>query len=385
MKFRELQRHILTLTKLDGTEAPVVSCYINVESGESKYRDTIEQQGRSLKRGLSDGAVRDVEEALQRIEAFLAAGLEPGTRGAAVFARAGESPFFLPLQFRVPLPTRVVVNSTPCIYDLVELKDTYSTCLVMLATENSTRILGIHVGSIVEDIWKKRPELRERGGREWTKTHYRNHRRERMNQFANEQVQALNGVVSAGGYGHWFLAGNPRVTSQIRRALPRHLAATLAGVLAAHAYDRTRDVIAATLASFIEVEERESLARVDTLLEGIGTRGQAVAGTEACLDALRKAQVDILVMAKAYQPGAGWVCDACDAGGIEAIAPFGACPACGDGRIREVETKEEMIRLAERSGSEVEIVNHSEALMRLGGVGCLLRFLRADKTCAKAA
>jgi len=163
------------------------------------------------------------------------------------------------------------------------------------------------------------------------------------------------------------------------------LAVKLAGVLTARAYDRTRDVIAATLASFIYVEERESLARVDTLLEGIGSRGQAVAGTEACLDALRKAQVDVLVMAKAYQPGAGWVCDACDAGGVEAIAPSGACPACGDGRIREVEIKEEMIRLAERSGSEVEIVNHSEALMRLGGVGCLLRFLRADKTCAKAA
>lgn len=33
-----------------------------------------------------------------------------------------------------------------------------------------------------------------------------------------------------------------------------------------------------------------------------------------------------------------------------------------------------MVRLAEQTGCEVEVVNQSEALTRLGGVGCLLRF-----------
>ena len=41
--------------------------------------------------------------------------------------------------------------------------------------------------------------------------------------------------------------------------------------------------------------------------------------------------------------------------------------------------------MAERSGSEVEIVNHSDALMRLGGVGCLLRFPVPEKYRAAAA
>jgi hypothetical protein len=47
--------------------------------------------------------------------------------------------------------------------------------------------------------------------------------------------------------------------------------------------------------------------------------------------------------------------------------------------VRELEIKEEMIRLAEQSRSEVE------TLMRLGGVGCLLRFLLPEMPCAEAA
>jgi hypothetical protein len=255
----------------------------------------------------------------------------------------------------------------------------------MLATENTARLLGIHLGSIVEDICNRRPKLVQRTGRDWTKTQSQNHRRERINQFVNEQIRALDRVMSAGGYAHWLLAGNPRVTSSVKRALPRHLAAKLAAVLPASEYDRTSDMVAATLASFVDVEERESHARVDRLVSGIGNRGQAVAGTGACLEALMKAQVDVLVMAKAYQPRPGWACDGCGAGGIEAAAATFACPKCGGRRVREVEIKEEMIRLAELTRSEVEIVCHSEVLMRLGGVGCLLRFLEPEKPRARAA
>jgi len=33
-----------------------------------------------------------------------------------------------------------------------------------------------------------------------------------------------------------------------------------------------------------------------------------------------------------------------------------------------------MVRVAQQTGCGVEVVNQSEALTRLGGVGCLLRF-----------
>jgi stalled ribosome rescue protein Dom34 len=67
-----------------------------------------------------------------------------------------------------------------------------------------------------------------------------------------------------------------------------------------------------------------------------------VAGAEATLEALQFGVADVLVMAQSYDP--------------------------------EFRVKGEMVKLAEQNRCEIETVTQSEALDRLGGVGCLLRY-----------
>ena len=62
--------------------------------------------------------------------------------------------------------------------------------------------------------------------------------------------------------------------------------------------DDISDVVAATLAQFIEHEEQESEAIVDTLSREIRTSGVAVVGPEACLEALQQGRADVLVLAQ---------------------------------------------------------------------------------------
>lgn len=83
-------------------------------------------------------------------------------------------------------------------------------------------------------------------------------------------------------------------------------------------------------------------------------------------------EADVLVMAKAYPSSRGWSCWAC---GFVAEGPAGPvrCPECESVHVRQVNLKEEIVRLAERRSVEVEFVSHSERLVDLGGVGCLLR------------
>ena len=57
-----------------------------------------------------------------------------------MFARGGSQRFFLPLQFRVPVPNLIAVGSLPNIYHLVELKDTYHQYVVMLLHDESVSI-----------------------------------------------------------------------------------------------------------------------------------------------------------------------------------------------------------------------------------------------------
>jgi peptide subunit release factor 1 (eRF1) len=102
------------------------------------------------------------------------------------------------------------------------------------------------------------------------------------------------------------------------------------------------------------------------------------------MTALRAEQVDVLVLAKDYQPGEGWGCFACGRTQLEPKSPE-ACPTCQSDRLRQFDIKEEMVRLAEQLACGVEVVDHSDPLMQLGGAGCLLRYAAATNYRVRAA
>jgi hypothetical protein len=383
MELKELQRHITTLVTLEESEAPIVSCYLDFEA--SGYRTVLSERVSVLRKTFPTTEKRqDFETAIALIEEYLGQAVRRETKGLALFARGGPQTFFLPLQFRVSVPNWIAVNAMPNIYHLVELKDTYHRYAVMLATADSIRILGVNLGAVTQEIWDRRPEIRRRVGRDWAKEHYQNHVRERTNRFLHEGVSVLERLMFTGGYRHLILAGNPRVTSWIREALPRNLAAVLVDTVHASPTDELSDVVQATLLSFIEQEEQESVALADKLQEAIYTDGLAVAGTRTSWEALQSRQADVLILAKAYSPDPGWICAACEAMELEAPMPD-KCPRCKATELLALDVKEELVRVAERTGCGVEVVNHSDPLMRLGGVGCLLRYLAPEQYHRRAA
>lgn len=384
MDVKTLQQHLIALATLNETDAPVVSCYLNLERGPMAYRSALDGRVELLRRSLPEPRRSQVAAAMEPIEAWLRDRPANGWQGVALFSRAGDQPFFLPLAFRVPLPTWISVDLTPNIYHLVEIKDNYDRYVVLFATEENARILGINLGDITQDIWKNRPDLRHRVGNEWTKEHFQDHRRERGKQFIREQIRIADQLMSAGGYGHLIVAGSARITAEIRQALPKHLKAKLVDVVSASANDRISDVVTATLQSFLDHEETESLEVVEQLLKQIHLHGLAVAGTDAGMVALRAAQADILVLAKDYRPNCAWLCPSCGAESSQAPAP-GACPRCAHLPLRQFDIKEEMVRLAGQTGCLVEVVEHSDALMQLGGVGCLLRYAAPENYQERAA
>ena len=104
----------------------------------------------------------------------------------------------------------------------------------------------------------------------------------------------------------------------------------------------------------------------------------AIAGTAASFEALKRRQVDALVLLKGYSPPQIWTCATCDLIHPEQKRP-GECPECGGAVLKEIDIKEEMVRITQKQGCQVEVVNESEALSALGGVGCLLRYCLQDE------
>ena len=346
MELKNLQKHIRTLATLEETNSPVISYYLDRESNELTNRLMLTERSRVLRQSLWGKAKHDFEEAMNKIETYIDNELLTDAKGVVIFARAGEGDFFLPLQFKVPVSNWLFATALPNIYHLIELKDTYQRYVVMISSEENARILEVNLGSVTEELWRERPELRQRVGREWTKEHYQNHRRERTNRFVKEKIKILERLMSDGDHTHLILAGNPQITARVRKALPKHLEEKLIDTIVADPNDNISDVVAATLSQYIEQEEQQSQAIVDTLYREIRTSGLAVVGPEASLEALKQAQADVLVLAQ---------------------------------DMPNLSLREELVRLAAQTQCQVEVVSHSPVLMGFGGAGCLLRYLLPDQ------
>ena len=92
----DLKPHIRRLAVLEESASPVISCYLNLETGPSGYWKAFDERTRLLRASVGATAT-DVADALWLVEDFIRTGLLPAAKGAAIFARGGTKPFFLPL------------------------------------------------------------------------------------------------------------------------------------------------------------------------------------------------------------------------------------------------------------------------------------------------
>jgi hypothetical protein len=345
MESQKLQDYIRNLAMLDESDDLFISCYLNMEIGPAGFHDYLDERMHVLKNSLPNLYHKNFKEAIIPIHDFLSRKSFQGAKGLALFSRNGSQPFFLPLEFRVPLSNLVVMDLVPHIYPLVELLDTYHSYVVVIVSENRARIIEIHTGTVTESLWIERPELRKRIGREWTKEHYQNHRNDRGQKFMKEKIKVLEKVFSQGGHTHLLLAGNPRIAAHLKKALPKHLAEKLIDTIVITDSNNEESIVAETLNTFIRQEQTESFTAVEMLKQEMNKNGLGVVGTEASLAALRNGQADMLILAKEYYEGG---------------------------------QKEEMVKLAVRHGCKIETVEDNYTLNQYGGVGCLLRYRSTD-------
>ena len=369
----ELNQQITVLASVEETDALFISVYLNLEDETTDWRDTLNNRARLLRLILKDDDLADLNDALDKVEAWLATELLPEAKSAAIFVRGiYGGAFMIPMQFGAPLPNWIAVYPTPNIYHLVELKDNYHRYIVLFAMPDRASILEVNLGAATIRAWINNPDLHARVGQEWGRSHYQVHQKNRGNRFMHEKIQVLEQLMHADGHTHLILTGDPEITESIRLALPKDLVDKLVDVIPASKRDQQTDIVMATLSSFIEHEEQESRSVVEDLIEGLRSHNLAVAGSADTLTVLRWGEVDTLVMASDYQPDSGWTCTACRAIGIEP-PETSVCPQCGALAARPMDIREAVLRLAGQLECTVEVVEHSDALMSLGGVGCLLR------------
>ncbi len=118
-------------------------------------------------------------------------------------------------------------------------------------------------------------------------------------------------------------------------------------------------------------DEKENLALLESLDREMSASGLAVGGTVASLKALKDGRASVLLLSKCYAPDPGWVCWACGEVQIACQRPR-ECTSCSGKLLRELNLKEELVRVAVQQNRPIGILEHGDGLKALAGIGCLL-------------
>jgi ribosomal protein L30E len=328
------------LTEIEPNESPVLSCFVDLDHPRHDYTKDLDAEARIISRRLGGRARTDFEDALAEVKDYLAKSLKPESKSAAIYARWGDEPVFVAMQFEVPIQSQLIVDELPHVYPLIELKDTYHRFVIVITTEEEVRIMETSIGAVTSELMAERPELRQRVGREWSRNRYRNHKRDREGKFVREKVRLLESLMAEREHSHLIIAGSPKMVSRLTLALPQGLRDKLITSMASNPKAGIDPIVLESINLFVAAENIESHDVVEKLTSAVMGGGLGVAGYSAAREALLCGYADVLVISTDY----------------------------------ELEAREELVRLAAVSRVEVETVRGSEALERLSGVGCLLRY-----------
>ena len=335
-------KHLIhRLVEIEANDSPLITCTLDLEQPETDVLRELDGRAEVISSRLGGQRRSDFDDAFADLRSFVQRRAFGHGRSAVIYSRWGDHPVFIPTLFDVPMETQFIVDQLPHIYPLIELKDTYHRFVVVITTEDEARILETTLGSVTEEILASRPDLREKIGREWTREHYHNHKHEKEQQFIREKIRIVEELMQRRGHNHLIVAGSPKMAARLTRALPAHLKSKLISTVNMNPRAGISPILLEAVHLFVAAENVESHDRVSELERAVLSGRMAVAGYDACRDALEQGYADVLIV---------------------------------DQNFVELEQREELVRLASIANVPIETVNGSEALQRLSGMGCLLRF-----------
>lgn len=331
-----------------------------------------------------------------RIATYLDDELDPAAQGVFIVACSARD-LFTPLAFAIPLPTTLTTGQTPALSLLARIVDDYPAYAVLLADQHQATISKIRRAARGRSVrlessdW---PRKQQTGGLSQRRLQAR--AGERVAAFARGIAEETERTLDDAGIDKLIVAGDPVITSALSEAFSQSVSARIIGSIALDIQSSEQEIIEATLPLVEQAERDEELETARGVAGEIQANGRGVAGAASALRALAGGRVAKLVMVDDFAE-MGWADfghEIFGAGPVPDTHPMGGDAAA----LVPIALEEELIRLALRTGAEIEIIHSSigieesanegipaagsapprtEAATILdayGGVGALLRF-----------
>jgi peptide chain release factor subunit 1 len=381
MEFRDgLPRELTPLTDIDlrqlaDTSDPRdvhLSVYLpTANRGDEQLNMTfVASRVKAIRNALEGDIERDFEATLGQVEEMLYHNPIPGERGRVIFASASSS-FFVAHRIGVEPRRKLVLDNSPFILPLMEMRDDYEDYGIILMDSDEARVYSVR-SKAIEQVGSSSIDLMNRhkkGG--MSQKRFNRLRRGAIDAFISQIVEDLEGLEGLEGMRGLVVAGPGSVKKKLVDALPKHLQGKVIGMV-----DVSIDIPPGQLLAHGEeiasAHEREGeMLAIEELRRAIFKEELAAIGVNEVRDALLQGRVETLLVSKGLSIP-GWICEHCKHILTGNDGPS-SCPDCG-GTTSGAEIVNELMELAERTDAKVENVSGSDFLVSIGGLGAILRY-----------
>ncbi len=363
---------VRALAAFRGTDAPVTTCYLDVDGRHlTTHRELQHAFGALVRRARLNGhAHPSVVKDVQLMERHVRGLKRARARGLAMFSCSADG-FWEVHEFPMPVTSQLLVHDTPCVRQLEDVVDRSIRLGVLITDRQRARMFVYELGEVVERMEVVDPLVRDgtdqRG--DLVKTRLGSQRQEQVHQHVKHAAQCAFDLYRDAGFERLVIgAPTPDVLTDLEQALHPYLRERVAerlqvpiGLGEEQLGHLVRDVEGV-------IERRDEAALVARLRDAADTTG-GVAGLVDTLRAVGERRVDRLFVSRGYAVE-GWRCNGCGC-----LAPVGRrCPACGDDMVHVDDVVEDAVQEALAQNCRVTVLVDSADLDVLGRIGALLRF-----------
>jgi peptide chain release factor subunit 1 len=356
-------------------DAPVLSCYLDIDGRRQITRQSVERELECLAREVSarpDGAA--LQEDLRRIGAYVSSDLDrSGVRGLAVFSCVAHDLWeVVPLP--VPVANQLHVNQGPALAQLEAIVQELEPLGVLLVDRQRARMFVYALGELVDrtELFEQLPrndfdrhDEADRGGEEKA----RHHLDAATHQHLRHAAEVAFRLFQDHGFTHLVVGGPDELSGLVESLLHPYLRERYCGRVSLGVLVGDAEVRDAALEVEQRLERANEAAVVQRLRDAVGAEGRGRAGLAPTLEALAERRVETLVVSQGFAE-AGWRCPTC--GNLFAKGP--SCPVDGSAMDHLDDVVEEAVQQALGQGSRVEVCVGNADIDVLGRVGALLRY-----------
>lgn len=365
-----------TLAALEPSPFPVISLYLSLtpnQNGRESHEQFVRKVLSDRAKGLpAESPEREsFESDAGRIRQYLDDEKQQSWQGLAIFACSGAG-LFEAIPLETPFDDHwMFIGSSPHLYPLAKLVDTYPRYAAVSLDTNKARIqvFSLAAAERAEQVVSDKTRRTSKGG--WSQARYQRRAENVHTNHMKEVVETLGKVVREEKIDQIVIAGDAVAVAKLRDQLPGELADKIVDAVKLQRNAQDTSFLEATFDAIRAKDAETDAEKVEELLNEWQSGGLGVAGPEATLSAFELGQVDELVIT----------------GSVESLKPVQKLPDAAPAEMQadtsaaetgideaRLRLSAELIKLAQQTSARVRFIEDASLLAEVGGVGALLRF-----------